>query len=46
MLPARKLAILACMAARLTIEPMLVLKTGDAHIIPTAGGIITGNAVR
>ncbi len=31
--PARKLAVVACMDARLTIEPMLGLKTGDAHII-------------
>ena len=37
--PARKLAIVACMDARLTIEPMLGLKTGDAHIIRNAGGV-------
>lgn len=36
--PARKLAIVACMDARLTIEPMLGLKTGDAHIIRNAEG--------
>jgi len=44
--PARKLAIVACMDARLTIEPMLGLKTGDAHIIRNAGGIVTPDAVR
>ena len=44
--PARKLAILACMDARLTIEPMLGLKTGEAHIIRNAGGIATEDAVR
>ena len=44
--PARKLAIVACMDARLTIEPMLGLKTGEAHIIRNAGGIITEDAVR
>ena len=44
--PARKLAIVACMDARLTIEPMLGLKTGDAHIIRNAGGIVTEDAVR
>jgi carbonic anhydrase len=44
--PARKLAIVACMDARLTIEPMLGLKTGDAHIIRNAGGIVTEDALR
>jgi carbonic anhydrase len=44
--PARKIAILACMDARLTVEPMLGLKTGDAHIIRNAGGIATEDALR
>jgi carbonic anhydrase len=44
--PARKLAIVACMDARLTLEPMLGLKTGDAHIIRNAGGIVTEDVVR
>ena len=44
--PARKVAIVACMDARLTLEPMLGLKTGDAHIIRNAGGIVTEDAVR
>ena len=44
--PARKLAVVACMDARLTIEPMLGLKTGDAHIIRNAGGIVTEDAIR
>jgi carbonic anhydrase len=44
--PARRLAIVACMDARLTIEPMLGLKTGDAHIIRNAGGIVTEDALR
>ncbi len=44
--PARKLAIVACMDARLTIEPMLGLKTGEAHIIRNAGGILTEDALR
>jgi carbonic anhydrase len=30
--PARKLAVLACMDARLTVEQFLGLKTGDAHL--------------
>jgi len=44
--PARKLAIVACMDARLHVEEMLGLKAGDAHIIRNAGGIITGDEVR
>ena len=44
--PRRKLAVVACMDARLTIEPMLGLKTGDAHIIRNAGGIVTEDAIR
>lgn len=44
--PGRKLAIVACMDARLTVEQVLGLKTGDAHIIRNAGGIITEDAIR
>jgi carbonic anhydrase len=44
--PARKLAVLACMDARLTVEQMLGLKTGDAHVIRNAGGIVTEDALR
>jgi carbonic anhydrase len=44
--PGRKLAILACMDARMTVEQMLGLKTGDAHIIRNAGGILTEDALR
>src|SRR5262249_12483598 len=44
--PARKLAVLACMDARLTVEQFLGLKTGDAHIIRNAGGIATEDALR
>ena len=44
--PARRLAVLACMDARLSIESMLGLQTGDAHIIRNAGGIVTEDVVR
>jgi carbonic anhydrase len=44
--PARKMAIVACMDARLTVEQVLGLGTGDAHIIRNAGGIVTDDAVR
>lgn len=44
--PSRKLAVLACMDARLSIEDLLGLSTGDAHIIRNAGGIATDDAIR
>ena len=44
--PARRLAVLACMDARLTVEEFLGLNTGDAHIIRNAGGIVTEDALR
>jgi carbonic anhydrase len=44
--PGRKLAVLACMDARLTVEEVLGLRTGDAHIIRNAGGLATDDAIR
>ncbi len=44
--PGRKLAVLACMDARLTVEDGLGLRTGDAHIIRNAGGLATDDAIR
>ena len=44
--PARKLAVVACMDARLTVEEVLGLQTGDAHIIRNAGGLATDDAIR
>ncbi|AZK93780.1 MULTISPECIES: beta-class carbonic anhydrase [Streptomyces] len=44
--PARKLAVVACMDARLNIFAMLGLKEGDAHIIRNAGGAVTEDAIR
>jgi carbonic anhydrase len=44
--PGRKLAVLACMDARLTVEDVLALRTGDAHIIRNAGGLATDDALR
>ena len=44
--PARKLAVVACMDARLTVPELLGLKTGEAHIIRNAGGIVTEDALR
>jgi carbonic anhydrase len=44
-LPERKLAVLTCMDTRLSIRT-LGLKTGDAHIIRNAGGIVTDDSLR
>ncbi|HXG33467.1 MAG TPA: carbonic anhydrase [Bryobacteraceae bacterium] len=44
--PARKLAVVACMDARLDVEAMLGLNIGDAHIIRNAGGVVTDDALR
>jgi carbonic anhydrase len=44
--PARLLAVLACMDARITVEDLLHLRTGDAHVIRNAGGVATDDAIR
>jgi carbonic anhydrase len=44
--PARKLALVACMDARLNPYSLLGLKEGDAHIIRNAGGVVTADAIR
>jgi carbonic anhydrase len=44
--PLSGLAILACMDARLDVEEALGLRTGDAHIIRNAGGLVTDDVVR
>lgn len=44
--PSRKLAVVACMDARLDIPRILGLKPGEAHIIRNAGGIADESAIR
>lgn len=44
--PARKLAVLSCMDARLIPTRILGLREGDAHVIRNAGGIATDDAIR
>lgn len=44
--PARRLAVVTCMDARLEIDRALGLKPGDAHVIRNAGGIVTNDALR
>ncbi len=44
--PGRRLAVLACMDARLTVEEILGLRPGEAHVIRNAGGLATDDAIR
>jgi len=44
--PSKKIAILACMDARLEPARALGLKEGDAHVIRNAGGVVTDDAIR
>src|SRR3712207_7141523 len=39
--PARGVAVVACMDARLDVHKILGLQEGDAHVIRNAGGVIT-----
>lgn len=44
--PAKGVAVVACMDARLDPARALVLEEGDAHVIRNAGGVITDDALR
>ena len=44
--PARGVAVVACMDARLHVSAILGLGIGDAHIIRNAGGVVTDDAIR
>jgi carbonic anhydrase len=44
--PAKQVAVLACMDARLNPYALLGLREGDAHIIRNAGGVVTADARR
>ena len=44
--PAKGLAVVACMDARLNVYGLLGLKEGDAHVIRNAGGVVTDDVVR
>jgi len=44
--PGRKVAVLACMDARLDPARALGLEEGDAHVIRNAGGVVTDDALR
>jgi carbonic anhydrase len=44
--PARGVAVVACMDARLNVYGILGLNEGDAHVIRNAGGVITDDEIR
>jgi carbonic anhydrase len=44
--PARGVAVVACMDARLDVHNILGLKEGDAHVIRNAGGVVTDDEIR
>jgi carbonic anhydrase len=44
--PARKVAVLACMDARVNPYGILGLQEGDAHVIRNAGGVVTDDEIR
>ncbi|HKZ98396.1 MAG TPA: carbonic anhydrase [Thermoplasmata archaeon] len=44
--PAKRLAVLACMDARIDVHEILGLREGDTHAIRNAGGIATEDALR
>jgi len=44
--PRLKIAVLACMDARISVYRLLGLREGDAHVIRNAGGAVTDDAIR
>lgn len=44
--PARRVAVVACMDARLNPYGLLGLREGDAHVIRNAGGVVTADQLR
>ena len=44
--PAKKVAVVACMDARLDVARALGLEEGDAHVIRNAGGVVTEDEIR
>jgi len=44
--PAKGVAVLACMDARVNPYGILGLEEGDAHVIRNAGGVVTDDAIR
>ena len=44
--PAKKVAVVACMDARILPSHVLGLEVGDAHVIRNAGGVVSADTIR
>src|SRR6059058_6167122 len=44
--PAKHVAVVACMDARINVYGVLGLQEGEAHVIRNAGGVITDDGIR
>jgi carbonic anhydrase len=44
--PAKKIAVVACMDARIVPSQLLGLEEGDAHVIRNAGGVVSDEEIR
>lgn len=44
--PSKKIAVVACMDARLDVHKILGLQEGEGHVIRNAGGVVTDDAIR
>ena len=44
--PSKKVAVVACMDARIETGRLLGLEEGDAHVIRNAGGVVTDDVIR
>jgi carbonic anhydrase len=44
--PSRRVAVLACMDARIDVSRLLGLADGEAHVLRNAGGVVTDDVIR
>jgi carbonic anhydrase len=44
--PSKKIAVLACMDARIDVYRVLGINEGESHVIRNAGGVVTDDAIR
>jgi carbonic anhydrase len=44
--PSKRVAVVACMDARLDVYRILGLREGEAHVIRNAGGVVTDDVIR
>jgi len=44
--PAKNIAVLACMDARINVYGVLGLEEGQSHVIRNAGGVVTADEIR